>query len=152
MPLKLATFGLATITAAAFTVVPAQAVNVDDKGYVWIKGQTYEQTADGCGLKGLGKQLQFRVDGKWVTVAQGKEKISSKCKGLGPYKYVNTYKFTVKTVGIPVPGERATLLEVREIWTAYGKPQKNEFTKYVYRNAEDHEKDLLDCLFDPDSC
>lgn len=134
------------------SVAPVHAVNVDDKGYVWIKGNTYKQTSDGCGLKGLGNQLQFRINGEWVTVAKGKEKVSSKCKGLGAFKYVTTYKFTVRNVGIPVPGERATLLEVREIWTAYGEPKKNEFTKYVYRNAQDHKNDLLDCLMDPTSC
>lgn len=132
--------------------VSAHAVNVDDPSRVWIKGQTYKQTSDGCALPGLGAVLQFRVNGEWTTVAKGKEKASKKCRGYGAFKYVTTYTFTVKHLGIPIPGERPTLLEVRETWTAYGKPQKNEFTKYVYKSARDHELDLLDCLTDPTKC
>jgi len=121
---------------------------VDDQDTVWIYGDKMVLWKDGCALKNLKSKLQIKEEGKWVTVAKGKElnRRKTACKGNGPFRYKTRYKFTLDILGQPVPGERYSQVQVREVWTAYGKPQKNVFVKKVYLNEEDLARDLLDTL------
>ena len=143
--------GILALSVAA--AGPVGAVDMDDDTRVWVKGETYRQTAEGCASKGVKSPLlQFRVDGKWITVARGKLVPVKRCAGSKEFRYAVTFTFTVRHVGVPIPGERETLLEVRHTWNANGKAWKDTFSKYVYRSSADHEADLLDCLFDPYEC
>jgi len=121
---------------------------VDDQDTVWIYGDKMVVWSDGCGLKNLKSKLQIKEAGEWVTVAKGKEvnKKKTACKDNGRFRYQTRYKFTLDMLGQPVPGERYSQLQVREVWKAYGKRQKNVFVKKVYLNEEDLARDLLDTL------
>lgn len=141
--------GFVFAVAGAFIAAPAAgAVDVDDPDRGWVYGKSYKQWSDGCGMPGLNMKLQVKERGKWVTIAKGKEinkkRSSCKKKDYGKFNYKTRYKFTLDVLGEPVPGERYTELQVREVWTAYGKPQKNAFVKTVYKSEEDLAKDIAD--------
>jgi hypothetical protein len=65
-------------------------------------------------------------------------------KDYGKFNYKYRYKFTLDVLGEPVAGERYTELQVREVWTAYGKQQKNAFIKKVYKSENDLKQDYAD--------
>jgi len=127
--------------------VPSLADTVDDSGTAWVYGTKYSLATDSCGLKGMNQILQVKRDGKWATISKGiQRKSKAICAEYGKFAYVTTYRFTLEDLGNSVPEERYRLLEVREIWRAYGKPQSNVFTKQVYPNKEAQVQDFLDVL------
>ena len=145
---RIATVVVAAVVSIAIAGAPVHAVDVNDDGRVWIYGDKYTQTTDGCVAKGINQVLQAKVDGRWVTVAKGKEIRNQQCVADGSYPYKTRYRFTVDWLGSPVPGEGYTLAEMRQTWFFDGKKRAKYFTKQIFPSAKAHKEALLQGFLD----